>query len=135
MRKNNIFSRLKKKMLKGKNKFTIVEAISFMVVTFALGMVVGGIIMYGKKSYAGSASSSLDDFISTYNDILNNYNEYDFYVVMNMIKSDNYNLYKKRFPGYNDDMLDELFVEDALNWLDDMDNPYGMSKIWKYLNS
>lgn len=69
------------------------------------------------------------------NDILNNYNEYDFYVVMNMIKSDNYNLYKKRFPGYNDDMLDELFVEDALNWLDDMDNPYGMSKIWKYLNS
>ena len=69
------------------------------------------------------------------NDILSNYNEYDFYVVMNMIKSDNYNLYKKRFPGYNDDMLDELFVEDALNWLDDMDNPYGTSKIWKYLNS
>lgn len=35
----------------------------------------------------------------------------------------------------NDDMLDELFVEDALNWLDDLDNPYGTSKIWKYLNS
>lgn len=69
------------------------------------------------------------------NDILSNYNKYDFYVVMNMIKSDNYNLYKKRFSGYNDAMLDELFVEDALNWLDDMDNPYGMSKIWKYLNS
>ena len=73
MRKNNIFSRLKKKMLKGKNKFTIVEAISFMVVTFALGMVIGGIIMYGKKSYGGNVSASLDDFISTYNDILNNY--------------------------------------------------------------
>ena len=73
MRKNNIFSRLKKKMLKGKNKFTIVEAISFMVVTFALGMVIGGIIMYGKKSYGGNISTSLDDFISTYNDILNNY--------------------------------------------------------------
>lgn len=73
MRRNNIFSSLKKKMLKGKNKFTIVEAISFMVVTFALGMVVGGIIMYGKKSYSGNASASLDDFISTYNDILNNY--------------------------------------------------------------
>lgn len=68
------------------------------------------------------------------NDILSNYNKYDFYVVMNMIKSDNYNLYKKRFSGYNDNMLDELFVEDALNWLDDSDNPYGLSKVWKYLN-
>jgi carboxyl-terminal processing protease len=72
-RKNNFFSNLKKKILKGKNKFTIVEAISFMVVTFALGMIVGGIIMYGKETYKGSSSSSLDDFISTYNDILNNY--------------------------------------------------------------
>lgn len=72
-RKNNIFSNIKKKILKGKNKFTIVEAISFMVVTFALGMIVGGIIMYGKETYKGSTSSSLDDFISTYNDILNNY--------------------------------------------------------------
>ena len=72
-RKNNFFSNLKKKILKGKNKFTIVEAISFMVVTFALGMIIGGIIMYGKETYKGSSSSSLDDFISTYNDILNNY--------------------------------------------------------------
>ena len=72
-RKNNFFSNLKKKILKGKNKFTIVEAISFMVVTFALGMIIGGIIMYGKETYKGSTSSSLDDFISTYNDILNNY--------------------------------------------------------------
>ena len=44
-----------------------------MVVTFALGMIIGGIIMYGKETYKGSTSSSLDDFISTYNDILNNY--------------------------------------------------------------
>ena len=40
----NIFSNIKKKILKGKNKFTIVEAISFMVVTFALGMIIGGIV-------------------------------------------------------------------------------------------
>lgn len=73
-RKNNgFFSNIKKKILKGKNKFTIVEAISFMVVTFALGMIVGGIIMYGKESYRGSNNESLNDFISTYNDILNNY--------------------------------------------------------------
>ena len=69
-RKNNFFSNLKKKILKGKNKFTIVEAISFMVVTFALGMIIGGIIMYGKETYKGSSSSSLDDFISTYNDYI-----------------------------------------------------------------
>ena len=35
---------------------------------------------------------------------------------------------------HNDSMLDELFIEDALNWLDDSDNPYGLSKVWKYLN-
>lgn len=85
--------------------------------------------------YKLEKTTQIYDSLKKSNDILSNYNKYDFYVVMNMIKSDNYNLYKKRFPGYNDDMLDELFVEDALNWLDDMDNPYGLSKIWKYLNS
>ena len=85
--------------------------------------------------YKLEKTTQVYDSLKKSNDILSNYNKYDFYVVMNMIKSDNYSLYKKRFPGYNDDMLDELFVEDALNWLDDMDNPYGMSKIWKYLNS
>lgn len=69
------------------------------------------------------------------NPILVNYNEYDFYVVMNMIKSDNYILYKKRFSGYSNAALNELFIEDAINWLDDLDNPYGTSKIWKYINS
>lgn len=80
-------------------------------------------------------TNKIYDSLKKTNGILTNYNKYDFYVVMNMIKSDNYNLYKKRFPGYNDDMLDELFIEDAINWLDDLDNPYGLSKIWKYLNS
>lgn len=85
--------------------------------------------------YKLEKTTQIYDSLKKSNDILSNYNKYDFYVVMNMIKSDNYNLYKKRFPGYNDNMLDELFVEDALNWLDDMDNPYGTSKVWKYLNS
>ena len=71
--------------------------------------------------YKLEKTTQVYDSLKKSNDILSNYNKY--------------NLYKKRFPGYNDDMLDELFVEDALNWLDDMDNPYGMSKIWKYLNS
>ena len=67
------FANIKKKLTKGKNKFTIVEALSFMVITFALGMIIGGIIMYGKGSYAGNMSPAFDDFIATYNDILNNY--------------------------------------------------------------
>lgn len=83
---------------------------------------------------------SLEDTTPIYNQlkksysILVNYNIYDFYVVMNMIKSDNYVLYKKRFPNYSEERLIELFIEDAINWLDDMDNPYGTSKVWKYLN-
>ena len=66
--------------------------------------------------------------------VVENYNEYDFYVTLNMIKSDNYELYKKRFNGYSDNQLDKLFIEDAINWLDDKDNPFGKNKIWKYLN-
>ena len=34
-----------------------------------------------------------------------------------------------------DSQLDKLFIEDAINWLDDTDNPFGENKIWKYLNS
>lgn len=66
--------------------------------------------------------------------ILATYNLYDFYVTLNMIKSDNYKLYKKRFSGYTDSQLDNLFIEDTINWLDDKDNPYGEHKIWMYLN-
>ena len=72
-KKKSIIQIIKKKISKGKNKFNIMEAISFMVVTFALGMIVGGIIMYGKETYKGNAQGSLNDFVDTYNDILNNY--------------------------------------------------------------
>lgn len=67
-------------------------------------------------------------------EILKIYNLYDFYVTLNMIKSDNYKLYKKRFGGYSDSQLDNLFVEDTINWLDDKDNPFRENKIWKYIN-
>lgn len=68
-------------------------------------------------------------------DILKEYNVYDFFVVLNMIKSDNYKLYKNRFSGYSESQLDKLFIEDAINWLDDKDNPFGTHKAWKYFNS
>lgn len=66
--------------------------------------------------------------------ILQVYNVYDFYVALNMIKSDEYKLYKTRFRGYSEADLDKLFIEDTINWLDDDDNPYGHSKIWGYIN-
>lgn len=68
------------------------------------------------------------------NPILSVYNFYDFYVALNMIKSDNYKLYKTRFKNYSEEELDKLFIEDTINWLDDDDNPYGNHKIFGYLS-
>ena len=65
----------KKKIFKSKNKFTIIEVISFMIITFALGLIAGGIIMYGKGKFNGNINTSLDEFIATYNDILSEYYE------------------------------------------------------------
>ena len=65
----------KKKIFKSKNKFTIIEVISFMIITFALGLIAGGIIMYGKGKYKSDVNNSLDEFIATYNDILSEYYE------------------------------------------------------------
>ena len=90
--------------------------------------------LYG-PFYTLDETTKVYDSLKKSNDVLSNYNKYDFYVVMNMIKSDNHNLYKERFKGYSDARLTELYIEDAINWLDDLDNPYGTSKIWKYLNS
>lgn len=59
------------------------------------------------------------------------YNKWDFYVTLNMIKSDNCPLLKKWFP--NEDHSDKI-VELTINWLNDSDNPYGDSKIWSYFN-
>lgn len=32
------------------------------------------------------------------------------------------------------DIIDNLVIDAAINWLDDDDNPYGTEKAWKYLN-
>lgn len=63
------------------------------------------------------------------------YNFYDFEVTLNMIKSDNYNKLKKWFPSVTEEELQTKLVEEAVNYLDDLDNPYGSEKIWRYLNS
>lgn len=62
------------------------------------------------------------------------YNFWDFYVALQMIKSDNCPLMQKWFPGATPEEMDKKFVELTLNWLKDDDNPFGNEKIWKYLN-
>lgn len=60
------------------------------------------------------------------------YNYWDFYVALNMVKSDNCPLLKKWFP--NEDHQEKI-VELTINWLNDTDNPYGESKVWSYFNN
>lgn len=62
------------------------------------------------------------------------YNFYDFEVTLNMMKSDNCNKLRRWFPDASDEELLEKLVDEAVNYLDDDDNPYGTEKIWKYLN-
>lgn len=64
-----------------------------------------------------------------------NYNFYDFEVTLNMMKSDNCNKLHKWFPGGGREELLEKLIDEAVNYLDDSDNPYGQEKIWRYLNS
>lgn len=60
------------------------------------------------------------------------YNMYDFEVTLNMIKSDNCQMLKKWFPNEGKEERTQRFIEMAVNWLRDEDNPYGSEKIWGY---
>ena len=62
------------------------------------------------------------------------YNLYDFMVVLNMTKSDNYKLYKFWWESATETELDNKFIEAAINWLNDDDSPYGTEKAWLYFN-
>jgi hypothetical protein len=62
------------------------------------------------------------------------YNFYDFEVTLNMVKSDNCNKLKRWFPDATQEELLDKLIEEAINYLDDADNPYGTEKIWMYLN-
>ena len=73
---NSNFDTLKKKISKKINKhrtkFTMGETIIFMIVVFGLGLIVGGVIMYGKRAFS-SSNISLNEFTSAYNEIVDNY--------------------------------------------------------------
>lgn len=61
------------------------------------------------------------------------YNEWDFFVALNMIASDNAVMYRSWFPSLTGDALDMKFVEATINWLHDPDQE-SQTKIWDYLN-
>lgn len=72
---------------------------------------------------------------SRYKDeISKSYNNYDFYVAINMIYSDNYNLYHKWFKDVTEEQLINIVTEATINWFNDSDSPYSDdTKIWSYI--
>ena len=68
-----------------------------------------------------------------YADEIPEYNFWDFYTVMNMIKSDYWCMLVKWFPGATDEDMNHKITEMAINWLKDDDWPSD-TKIWDYLS-
>lgn len=62
-----------KKFGKNKPKYSLKESLFFMLITFIFGILIGGIIMYGKGGFTGTGKKALNEFATTYNDIVNNY--------------------------------------------------------------
>ena len=63
------------------------------------------------------------------------YNNVHFCVTMNMIESDYAHLVSMWFPDASEEEKEKRYVELALNWLEDEDNPFGQDNVWKYFNS
>ena len=78
--------------------------------------------------------SQIKDVYDSIREDIPDYNMWDFYVTMQMIKSDNCPLYKQWFPDASSSDMDEKFVEASVTWLNDPDYRYPTSKIWHYLN-
>ena len=61
------------------------------------------------------------------------YNEWDWYVTLNMIYSDWY-VWLDNNTTFDTNEIDNKIISMAINWLNDDDNPYGTEKIWGYMN-
>ena len=61
------------------------------------------------------------------------YNEWDWYVTLHMIVSDNHNLINDWFPGETATEHVERYVKMAVNWLHDQDRPC-TNRIWTYMH-
>ena len=62
------------------------------------------------------------------------YNEWDWFVTLQMTKADYCPMLEKWYPDITTEQKDAKLVELALNWLKDEDSPYPTGKIWHYLN-
>lgn len=62
------------------------------------------------------------------------YNFWDFFVTLQMIKADNCPLIMRWFPGATPEERDKMLVEMAVNFLDDPDSKDAGHKIWSYLH-
>lgn len=66
---NNGIMKFFKKIMNGdKVRYTTWETIIFMIIVFGLGLIVGGIIIYSRNN-----NSSLNEFMATYDEIIDNY--------------------------------------------------------------
>lgn len=78
-KKNSFRDRIKKfynKKIMGKNnKFEVKEVVFLMLITFLFGMIIGGVIMFGKGTFSSDISDSLNEFVDAYEDILDTYYE------------------------------------------------------------
>ena len=59
---------------------------------------------------------------------------WDYYVALNMMKADMCRLVESWFPGIGAEEKNRRLSDLAVAFLADEDSPYGMSKIWGYLN-
>lgn len=75
-KKVNMISKIKKfynkKIVSNKMKYSFKEIMLFMLATFGFGMIIGGVVMYGKGGYK-SSSLALNEFISVYDEISSSY--------------------------------------------------------------
>lgn len=62
-------------------------------------------------------------------------NMWDFYVALNMTKSDNCNLFKSWWPDATNEELSKRIIDATVNWLNDEDAPQGEARVWRYFNS
>lgn len=63
------------KIERNKNAFSIKEVVFVMLITFLFGMLIGGVIMFGRGTFNRGVGKSLNEFVDTYEDILNTYYE------------------------------------------------------------
>ena len=73
----NLKYKLKKsfKFVSKKNQYNFMEVVAIMIITTIFGMFLGGILMYRKGSLNMGIKKQLNEFLSTYTEILNEYYE------------------------------------------------------------